>query len=107
MARKEQIAIGGAGELIGILNFFKKTIDAKLKLQIATELRDTIDSYQNQQEYPKFLAKMIPVFSQILKQPPVFSSSSPDQVCQFIYLPQELFFLPLFIGVCVSVWFIN
>ncbi|KAI5799270.1 hypothetical protein DFH27DRAFT_653555 [Peziza echinospora] len=54
-------------------------IDAKLKLQIATELRDTIDSYQNQQEYPKFLAKMIPVFSQILKQPPVFSSSSPDQ----------------------------
>ncbi|KAF8460620.1 hypothetical protein BDZ91DRAFT_851440 [Kalaharituber pfeilii] len=54
------------------------TIDGKLKLQIASDLRDTIDMYQGQ-EYPKFLAKIIPVFTQLLKGPPVFSSSSPEQ----------------------------
>lgn len=53
--------------------------ETKLKMQIATDLRDTLDSYQGV-EYPRFLAKMIPVFTTILKGPPVFSSSSYEQV---------------------------
>jgi len=65
----------------GIWTYADSLLDTKLKLQIATDLRDTIDMYQGQ-EYPKFLAKMIPVFTTILKGPPVFSNSSPEQVWQ-------------------------
>jgi transformation/transcription domain-associated protein len=60
-------------------------IDAKLKLQIAGELRDSIDMFTHTAaDYTKFLAKLMPVFKQILGGQPVFISTSPEQVCPLL-----------------------
>lgn len=57
-------------------------LDVKLKLQIASELRDSIDLFTHTVplEYTKFLQKLMPVFLEILRGPPVFISTSPEQV---------------------------
>lgn len=54
----------------------------KAKLQAASELRDSIDLFTHTvpAEYTKFLQKLMPVFLDILKGPPVFISTSPEQV---------------------------
>lgn len=58
------------------------TVDAKLKLQIAGELRDSIDMFTHTPaEYTRFLLKLMPVFTTILSGQPVFISTSPEQVC--------------------------
>jgi hypothetical protein len=57
-------------------------IDVKLKLQLASELRDSIDLFTHTvpSAYTDFLQKLMPVFLQILRGPPVFISTSPEQV---------------------------
>lgn len=56
-------------------------VDAKLKLQIAGELRDSIDMFTHTPaEYTRFLQKLMPVFNTILSGQPVFISTSPEQV---------------------------
>jgi transformation/transcription domain-associated protein len=47
--------------------------DAKTKLQIATDVRDSLDKLIGPGEYPKFLARFIPVFKTILEGPAVFN----------------------------------
>ncbi|RPB12496.1 hypothetical protein P167DRAFT_506485 [Morchella conica CCBAS932] len=63
------------------------TLDVKLKLQIAGELRDSIDVFTHvPTEYTKFLQKLMPVFFTILNGQPVFISTSPDQKLRNIIL---------------------
>lgn len=52
-----------------------------MKLQIASELRDAIDMFTHAAtaDYTHFLEKLIPVFLDILRGPPVFLSSSTEQ----------------------------
>ncbi len=66
------------------------SLDAKLKLQIASELRDSIDLYTHATpgEYHKFLQKLMPVFLEILRGPPVFISTLPEQVVATALLRQ-------------------
>lgn len=65
----------------GVRWLMKWRIDVKLKLQIAGELRDSIDVFTHvPTEYTKFLQKLMPVFFTILNGQPVFISTSPDQV---------------------------
>jgi hypothetical protein len=56
--------------------------DVKLKLLSASELRDSIDLFTHTlpSEYTLFLEKLMPVFLDILRGPPVFISTSPEQV---------------------------
>ncbi|KAH0562572.1 hypothetical protein GP486_002747 [Trichoglossum hirsutum] len=53
-------------------------LEIKLKVSIASELRDSIDLFQGP-AYPKFLAKLMPVFMQLLQGKPVFISTSAEQ----------------------------
>lgn len=55
-------------------------LDIKQKLTYATELRDNIDLLCNGPSYAAFLKKLIPVFSKLLEGPPVFISTSWEQV---------------------------
>ena len=54
--------------------------DARTKANIATELRDSIETLCSGSSYPRFLAKLWPVFKRILQGEPVFMGSSPDHV---------------------------
>ena len=56
-------------------------IDVKQKLNNATELRDNIDLLCSGPSYAVFLKKLIPVFAKLLEGPPVFISTSWEQVC--------------------------
>ncbi|KAH0547803.1 hypothetical protein FGG08_000060 [Glutinoglossum americanum] len=53
-------------------------LEIKLKVSIAAELRDSIDIFQGQ-TYPTFLAKLMPIFMQLLQSKPVFISTSAEQ----------------------------
>ncbi|KAI9769878.1 MAG: hypothetical protein M1839_003575 [Geoglossum umbratile] len=53
-------------------------LEIKLKVSIAAELRDSIDLFQGA-AYPSFLAKLMPVFMQLLQGKPVFISTSAEQ----------------------------
>lgn len=53
--------------------------DSKIRANVATELRDSIEPLCSGASYPIFLAKLWPVFKTILKGEPVFSNSY-DQV---------------------------
>lgn len=56
-------------------------IDVKLKVKIASELRDSVEIFQSV-EYARFLSILMPVFSDILMNgQPVFASNAPEQVC--------------------------
>ncbi|KAK9457474.1 hypothetical protein V1511DRAFT_170812 [Dipodascopsis uninucleata] len=55
-------------------------LDAKGKLPIATELRDSLENFHGPQEYPKFLSRLMPVIISLLEStPPSFLTVSPEQ----------------------------
>lgn len=54
--------------------------DVKVRANVATELRDSIEPLCSGASYPMFLAKLWPVFKTILKGDPVFFSMSYEQV---------------------------
>ena len=54
--------------------------DAKVKVEAATQLRDNLEHYITGPIYPAFLKKLIPIFINCLKGPPVFVSTSVEQV---------------------------
>ncbi|TVY21135.1 Transcription-associated protein 1 [Lachnellula arida] len=53
--------------------------DVKLKVEAATQLRDNLEHYISGPIYPAFLKKLIPIFINCLKGPPVFISTSSEQ----------------------------
>jgi len=54
--------------------------DVKLKVKIASELRDSVEIFQSV-EYARFLSILMPVFTDILMNgQPVFASNAPEQV---------------------------
>lgn len=55
-------------------------LDIKVRANVATELRDSIEPLCAGANYPVFLAKLWPVFKAILKGDPVFLSMSYEQV---------------------------
>lgn len=55
----------------------------KVRANVATELRDSIEPLCSGASYPIFLAKLWPVFKNILKGDPVFFSMSYEQVRLF------------------------
>jgi hypothetical protein len=55
-------------------------IDVKVKVEAATQLRDNLEHYISGPIYPSFLKKLIPIFLNCLKGPPVFISTSAEQV---------------------------
>ena len=55
--------------------------DVKLKLEAANQLKDNLENYTNGQIYANFLKKLVPILTSILKGPPVFVSTSAEQVC--------------------------
>jgi hypothetical protein len=59
----------------------KLLIDVKLKVEAASQLRDSLEHYTSGPIYPAFLKKLIPIFINILKGQPVFISTSNEQVC--------------------------
>ena len=59
----------------------KPDLDVKLKVEAASQLRDSLEHYTTGQIYQAFLKKLIPIFVTILKGQPVFISTSSEQVC--------------------------
>jgi hypothetical protein len=59
--------------------------DVKLKAEAASQLRDNLEHYISGPLYPAFLKKLVPIFLNCLKGPPVFISTSPEQVCASHY----------------------
>lgn len=53
--------------------------DIKQRVESAGTLRDSLDHYTTGVIYPAFLKKLVPIFVNILKGPPVFISSSGEQ----------------------------
>ncbi|KAF9958937.1 hypothetical protein BGZ72_010618 [Mortierella alpina] len=54
-------------------------LDVKLKVKIASELRDSVEIFQSV-EYARFLSILMPVFTDILMNgQPVFASNAPEQ----------------------------
>ncbi|XMA09626.1 hypothetical protein WAI453_002417 [Rhynchosporium graminicola] len=54
--------------------------DVKLKVEAACQLRDSLEHYISGNIYGPFLKKLVPIFITILKGPPVFISTSNEQV---------------------------
>ncbi|RQM08647.1 hypothetical protein DH86_00000368 [Scytalidium sp. 3C] len=54
--------------------------DVKLKVEAVTQLRDQLEHYTTGPIYQAFLKKIIPVFIALLKGPPVFVSTSAEQL---------------------------
>ncbi|KAI9676027.1 MAG: hypothetical protein M1817_000770 [Caeruleum heppii] len=54
-------------------------LDIKVKVQAATELRDSIEYIVQSSAFPAFPQKMIPIFLKLLEGPPVFLSTSWEQ----------------------------
>jgi hypothetical protein len=67
----------GIGPRWSFANFF--LLDVKIKAEAATQLRDNLETYISG-AYPAFLKRLIPIFLNCLKGPPVFISTSPEQV---------------------------
>jgi transformation/transcription domain-associated protein len=55
-------------------------LDVKLKVDAATQLRDSLEHYTTSQSYPAFLKRLTPVFINLLRGQPVFISTNPEQV---------------------------
>ncbi|CAG8494971.1 1279_t:CDS:10 [Ambispora gerdemannii] len=69
-------------------------LEARLKLSIAVDLRDSVEVFQNA-EYPRFLQVMMPVFRKILNEtPPVFVNNDWTQKLRNVIL-EILHRLPL------------
>ncbi|KAI6782429.1 Transcription-associated protein-like protein [Emericellopsis cladophorae] len=60
--------------------------DIKLKVDAATKLCDSIDSYTSGPIYAPFLRQLLPIFLQILSGPCVFHSASQEQRLRHIIL---------------------
>lgn len=56
------------------------SVELKVKYNLATELRDNIDGFCVGASYAIFLKKLVPVFMKLLEGPPVFTSTSWEQV---------------------------
>jgi transformation/transcription domain-associated protein len=56
------------------------TLDVKIRIKAATQLLDNIEHYVSGPIYAEFLKKLVPIFINCLKGPPVFTSTSPEQV---------------------------
>ena len=54
--------------------------DVKVKVEAATQLRDNLEHYISGSIYHGFLKKLMPIFLTCLKGPPVFISTSAEQV---------------------------
>ncbi|PNY27116.1 Transcription-associated protein 1 [Tolypocladium capitatum] len=54
-------------------------LDARLKLEAATTLRDSLDHYTSGPIYTPFLKRLMPIFINILRGPCIFLSNSPEQ----------------------------
>lgn len=55
--------------------------DLKVKINLGTELRDSIDMYQRDMDVAKFFDLLLPCFINILKNgKPAFTSTSADNV---------------------------
>ena len=54
--------------------------DVKVKVEAATQLRDNLEHYVSGPIYPAFLKKLVPIFINCLNGPPVFVSTSAEQV---------------------------
>lgn len=54
--------------------------DVKVRANVAVELRDNIEPLCTGASYPIFLAKLWPVFKNILKGEPIFTNLSFEQV---------------------------
>lgn len=52
----------------------------KVKVEAATQLRDNLEHYISGNIYPGFLKKLMPIFITCLQGPPVFISTSAEQV---------------------------
>lgn len=63
-----------------LINCVFPVADVKVRANVATELRDSIEPLCSGASYPIFLAKLWPVFKTILKGDPVFFSMSYEQV---------------------------
>jgi hypothetical protein len=59
--------------------------DLKVRLQAATELRDGIEYATQGPLYPMFLNTMLPIIMKLLEGPPVFISTSMEQVRAFTF----------------------
>ncbi|RDL36361.1 uncharacterized protein BP5553_05713 [Venustampulla echinocandica] len=53
--------------------------DVKIRVEAAAQLRDNLEHYISGPIYPAFLKKLMPIFINILKGPPVFVSTSAEQ----------------------------
>ncbi|KAG9241802.1 hypothetical protein BJ878DRAFT_544879 [Calycina marina] len=62
-----------------VLRLSSADSDLKSKADAATTLRDNLEYYVTGQIYPAFLKKLVPVFINCLKGPPVFISTSQEQ----------------------------
>ena len=51
----------------------------KTKCALATELRDSLETWCQGNTYPQFLSRFVPIFLKILDGQPVFISTSPEQ----------------------------
>lgn len=59
----------------------EKSNDMRLLGLAATELRDSVEAFQNSQDYPYFVEKLVPIILELLKTTPVsFNSGTPEQV---------------------------
>lgn len=54
--------------------------DVKVRVEAAAQLRDNLEHYISGPIYAAFLKKLVPIFINCLKGPPVFISTSPEQV---------------------------
>lgn len=70
-------------------------LDVKVKVEAATQLRDNLDHYITGPIYPAFLKKLVPIFINCLKGPPVFISTSGEQVK--VLLLRESFMLTYYL----------
>ena len=54
--------------------------DTKTKANVATEVRDSIESLCSPATYPKFLSKLWPVFKKVLQGEPEFRATHAEHV---------------------------
>lgn len=83
------------GEALGLLALGNAVIwnlltfcatEIKVRANVAVELRDSIEPLCSGASYPIFLAKLWPVFKNILKGDPVFTNMSFEQVSHILDL---------------------
>ncbi|KAF2229771.1 hypothetical protein EV356DRAFT_580549 [Viridothelium virens] len=55
------------------------SVDLKTKCALATELRDSLETWCQGNTYNQFLSRFVPIFLKILDGQPVFISTSPEQ----------------------------